>query len=473
MAKKIIRLSEYFNLAPNILDEKGIFNSFIGVDSLFFIDPFLFEKIDIKEFKSSRNKIKNYYRRIIRLLKFSKYKGDIAWRTAKKMMQFKEISAASLGYGQSTNNGNAIGQVLAERLINTAAEIISLGIEDPEIFELIGLFENDYGPDRLSDMTIYILLEDFLKFSDRLTSELKIGEIKEIKFKDIKYKLPRDNNGKAIILLPLQALRPLPTAQSWSDIADAAQYNEKIRKQYNQLVSEIWSDGSRRKIKKDNIKQVLLKNKTYLDSIIKAYLHCDPKGYNFIEDPKGLIRWFDFAQKFTSSESLNTKPPATPEELKEFVIKIINQFKRGIELNGLNKFLFQGNKPLHEKFTQLLFYAIADIYCNIYDVDLSREPNAGSGALDFKLSKGYKNKICVEIKLSCGKIVQGYTKQLPIYQESENVNESIYIIIRVTDSEKQISEVRKIYEQSKKEGKRMPEIFIIDARLFPPASKRH
>ena len=47
-----------------------------------------------------------------------------------------------------------------------------------------------------------------------------------------------------------------------------------------------------------------------------------------------------------------------------------------------------------------LFYAVADADREANNVDLNREPNAGNGRVDFKLSKGYTARVLVEVKKS-------------------------------------------------------------------------
>ena len=130
-------------------------------------------------------------------------------------------------------------------------------------------------------------------------------------------------------------------------------------------------------------------------------------------------------------------------------------------------------KPRHERYSQLLFYAIADTYCEANNLDVSREPNAGNGPVDFKVSKGYKGRVLVEIKLSSNKnLIKGFEKQLPSYQESERTDRCFYLVLRVTKSESQIKRVQKAHRNAEGEGKRVPRLIIIDALIKPSASKR-
>ena len=105
----------------------------------------------------------------------------------------------SLGYSHSRDNGSGIGPELAKRLATRGREIVALGITDPLIFELIGLFEEDFGPDRLSDMAISILWLRFLAFTDRVSKELNLSPRGTVKVRGMAFELPQSPSGKPMI----------------------------------------------------------------------------------------------------------------------------------------------------------------------------------------------------------------------------------------------------------------------------------
>jgi hypothetical protein len=86
-------------------------------------------------------------------------------------------------------------------------------------------------------------------------------------------------------------------------------------------------------------------------------------------------------------------------DLVAVVKKICEKFRWHIEQHGELLVLPDGTgRP--ERCAQILFYAVADGYCAQNDLDLSREPNAGRGPVDFKISRGYVQRVVVELKLS-------------------------------------------------------------------------
>lgn len=53
--------------------------------------------------------------------------------------------------------GRGFGQQFRQIIIKDMKDIIDLGADDPEVFHLMGLFEDNVGPDRLSDMNLLVL----------------------------------------------------------------------------------------------------------------------------------------------------------------------------------------------------------------------------------------------------------------------------------------------------------------------------
>ena len=183
-------------------------------------------------------------------------------------------------------------------------------------------------------------------------------------------------------------------------------------------------------------------------------------------------------EKFCNDNKLEISWEASPtiESVEVIVEKLSNSLKKNIENNGLNITLYDQSKipphPLHERYSQTLFYATADNYCDANNVGLTRESNAGRGPVDFKFNNGYSLNYLVEVKLTSNRdIVHAFEEQLPIYQQAENSSRAALLIIRVTNSATSIKRILTMEQNTRKEGKKVPRIFIIDGRLKPSASK--
>lgn len=202
------KLSRYFCLSATELRKAGVFNAFIGIDNKLFVDPILLQKAKTPEFSDSRQKLESYFADTVALLKACKHKDDVAWTAAGKRLLFHEEHGTALGYANAGSHGNAIGPELGSRLLNRGYEIVTLGVTDPVIFELIGLFEDDFGADRLSDMTVAILKDDFRAYTQRVTLDLDLKPRAVIRYSGGKeYMLPVSPDGTSPLLLVPEELR--------------------------------------------------------------------------------------------------------------------------------------------------------------------------------------------------------------------------------------------------------------------------
>lgn len=471
----VITLNVYFKISAEKLQEYGVLNAHLGIDNRLFVDPNLLKGTEVGELKDARADLTKYFVPIITLLKASKEPGDIAWREAAKRLTFREEHGAALGYASAGKGGRGVGPELAEMLVRRGKEIVSLGIEAPEMFELIGLFQENFGPDLLSDMAVAILKARFLSYTERVTSDLKLTPSTNFKFGGKDWLLPVHPDGKrGLLFVPSDVLSPLPVALDWYEIDEVARFNEEVRSKWNEIVAA--ASEEERKPTKAEIREMLLARPKNLADLIEVYRKAAGNGYDFDSDPAGLLSW-DFIGRNAAEAyplAIETKKPQSMDDLKKVVRQIVAQFKKSIEENKLYEVLYAPNgRPRHERFSQRLFYAIADSYCRANDVDLSREPNAGNGPVDFKLSTGYKARILVEIKKSVNSdLVHGFATQLDAYQKSEETEESLYVILRVSERESGITNVLTLCGEKQKEGAKVPEIVVIDARRTASASKR-
>jgi hypothetical protein len=145
-----------------------------------------------------------------------------------------------------------------------------------------------------------------------------------------------------------------------------------------------------------------------------------------------------------------------------------------VEDNGLWRFFHANGKVRHERFPQLLFFAIADIYCRVNGLDLSPEPNSGRGPVDFKLSQGYHKRFLVEVKYSRNpKLKHGYEVQLAEYEKAEKTSESMFLVIRVTDQASAPDDIEKLADERRRAGVPAPDVFVVDGRYKDSASHYH
>ncbi|HEX6747539.1 MAG TPA: hypothetical protein VF092_09650 [Longimicrobium sp.] len=467
------KLSDAFGVSNEAWIGEGAFDAFVEIDSRFHVDPHLLAVSAVPELQSAYTTFTRYFEEIIRLLDAAQTRTDPMFRTAVRKLVFREIPGVALGYSKGNISGSGIGIGLAKGIAETAQEIVAAGIKDPAIFELVGLFEEGIGADRISDMTIHIILSNLIDFSQRVAQNLGL-RTKSYKWRDGLVSLPYlPQRGQLTILVPYDILSSLPVALDWDDIDLVSTYNEALRQQVNRTIGETWKRESKR-ITKRQLRDALLRSPQTLRSFLDEYKGRPADHYDFARDPEGELVWHEIAKEYSKRFPLTFREHrVAPENILKVVTTICDHFANLIEANGLFHVFYNDDQELrNERFAQLLFYGIADAYCAANNFDLNREPNAGRGPVDFKISHGYAARVNVEVKYSSNpRLVTGYQKQLPIYDAAERTMHSIYLIIRTTQSTGAIEAVLQLETKQLNAGMRAPKVIVVDGRFKPSASK--
>jgi hypothetical protein len=199
-----IQLSKYFEVPAAELRKRGVLNAHLGIDNRLFVDPKLLNTSAIPEFKDARADLENYFTPVIKLLKASRQDEDVAWVAAKKRLTFDEEHGTALGYANAGEFGKGVGDYLADILVRRGKEIVDLGIDAAEMFELIGLFQERFGPDLLSDMAVAILKERFLVYTQRITAELNLKPQRAFSLNRKEWCLPIGPGGKRALIFVCQ-----------------------------------------------------------------------------------------------------------------------------------------------------------------------------------------------------------------------------------------------------------------------------
>jgi hypothetical protein len=464
--------SKVFNIDPGILSDKGIFDPVLNVDTKLFIDPLLIEKSRFDYFRNEVTKTyEEHYNNVISLLEESKMKDDLAWRSAKRLIQRKEIEGTCLGYGVNSISGRSISPRLQNGILSTAKEIIDIGVKKPELFILLPLFEEGVGPDTISDITTAAVQGSLYNFTAIVAHDIGIKTIEatfhgndiEIIANPLKSKL------SPIVLLPKDVLRQLPYASTWEEISDVAQFNHELRMRVNKYIGKIWA--ARTKREKEKERQKIIKSKEALETLLEAITETDVRPYNFELDASGVYKWRDVLEKVAEKYPKTlSKPTNDAEGLVTTVKEIINQFKFLVEEKGLNKLLWKDKStPNHEDVSQMLFFSTAYSYCKANDLDINPEMDTGNGLVDFKFSKGFKKRLIVEIKHSYNqKIIDGFGVQLNLYKKSEETCFGFYVVIDVGRLGKKYDKLVRMYNDSSKKA----DFYYINGKIKPSASKR-
>lgn len=468
-------LSQHFDLSPDIVDKAGVVDVVLNSDTLLFIDPLLLPESDHKEMsEGASDSYRERFEKIIKLLAASKKVDDVAWKAAKKLFKFSEVSWTCLGYASGTS-GSGFGKDLVSHTLETAAQIVDLGVDDPDLFMALALFEEGIGPDRISDMATNIILENLIEFNIRKIKELglkpSIIEVDKVKLE----LLVNPFTEKPLLMVPTDIVRDLPIAADWSDIARVTKENEALRERVNGHLGEVWATMTKKQ--KGIMKERALKSKESFNEVLSMLREVDREPYNFKDDRNGEVRWTrvydELSEQYPFDLSKYRGHKLNIDEVKEVVDQIITQFTDLVENKGLWKSLWtEDEEPCKEKAAQRLLFAVAYSYCRANDLDLTPEADAGNGPVDFKVSQGHSAKVVVEVKLSKGTVVHGYEKQLEIYKKADDTDVGIFLIIDVGSIGRKLARIQTIQKQHMEEFGKASEIVVVDANVKESASKR-
>lgn len=469
-----ILFSVYFGISPSALPAAGLIDPFLDVDVPLFIDPVLLEKSSNAIIRTTAiDRFRSHFEILVRMLTISLKENDVAWKGARRQLNLREPPENGLGYGGTGRSGSSRPEEIREAILRTSKEIVTLGARDPEMISLMGFFEEDVGPDTISDLTTTVIMDDLAKITETFC---RANGVPLFSF-DVcaTHKLPKfvDTKGRAapIILVPQDIVRDLPIANDWSDIERAAMENARIRERVNQFLGGIVKPTV--VDRKHALRRAALGSPADFDFFLAA-VKDNVSSYDPNLDALGYYRLkFIVANGFAElKQAAPYDLKLGPSEINRVVMDTITQFKRHVENGNLWEELWVENKPKKERASQLIYYAIADAFCKANDLDISPEANMGGGPIDFKFSSGYKARVLVEMKRSSGTVVHGYERQLEFYKAAAQTDFAIFVIIDYGDLGSKLNEVRRIRAERLKRGERASDIIVIDATPKTSASKR-
>ncbi len=472
---KPVTFSEFFEIEESDIKKVGAFNPILNGDSLLFVDPLLLEHSSVEEMANKAvNLYSSFFGTIIDLLAVSEEIGDPAWLGADRKLDVHEPPEVCLGYSGGNVRGSALGPVLRTNILHTAKKVVNLGADNPHLFPCMAILEDKIGPDRIGDITTHIIFDALLDYNERILPILGV-KTGEFVYGHRRVQLctnPFEKRKLAVILVPRDVLRDLPTADDWRDVSKSAQQTKEIKNRVNEQIGEIWKARTHRQ--KAEIKARVLADKKAFDTLLELVTNSGRTPYDLDGDRLGLTLWQRARNVLPTTHPLVLDGNITcPEDLEKLILKIVDHFKYLVEFQGLWKLLWDGDVARYEMASQLLFRGIAEGYCQANDVDISPECDNGGGPVDFKFSKGMSLKYLIEVKLSSNtKLVHGYEKQLEVYRDAEQTEAALFLIIDVGKLGKKLEKLTAMRNAQLKSGKRASDFIVIDGNQRSSASKR-
>lgn len=325
---------------------------------------------------------------------------------------FSEIPLIGLGYSVNHTGGKGIGNQLANSLSKTIVEFVKLGITDPMMFELSGLFERGIGADRISDMTIHILLSELEQFSCRVAESLKLPKAPHPTLICGQYfeGLPCYSTY-GILLIPQDILTSLPLAYSWTSSESITIHNNKLRENVNKMIGQSWSHSPTWKevvSKKDILKRLVLEKPELMKDLLDRYKAKSAKPYDFESDPKDEFRWHDSARDHAKRFPLNLKN--LENESNEKIMNIICEHFSRLVRNGLYINFYKESGDLNsERVGQLILLELLEHY--VEQSNFAVQYDRKNGIINLcNHSSSSKNRIILKYTSTQG-ISEYYEKQ--------------------------------------------------------------
>lgn len=477
--KEVIRLSDYLKVEPGVIEATGAINPVLNYDSKYFIDPLLVSSSSVPIVKNKGVKLlDSFFIDIYDLLQASEKEGDVAWRAASRLLNGKEVSSINLGYGVSTTHGSSLSRSLADRLLQTASQIIRIGITNPKLFLLLPLLEDGIGPDTISDITAAAIVPALSEFSESVYQSIPKVEVSgfEVDTSGKAYRLvPHPFQDGPVLLVPHDIVRRLPIASSWDEISDVCAFNLALRLKFNAIISSIFGSHAKEHRSKLAAKRAVVSSKEVASafvSFIEELQNDISRIVKQVVPDEVVIGRLKSDPSLLETRFEGWKSPETTEEAVAFVRRIVADYKFLIEDRRMSQLLYnESDEVRHERFAQMLFFSVAYARCRDCNIDITPEADTGNGPVDFKFSKGFNIRIVVEIKLSTNNGAVGtIAGQLRTYAEAEEAVHGIFVFLNVGRAGRKWEKISRLVDQYQKEY--AVEAHYIDSRKRVSASLR-
>ncbi|BBL75593.1 hypothetical protein [Methylomagnum ishizawai] len=473
-----VYFSDYFGIDPLLLEEYGALNISLINDLPLFVDPFLLFNSEKEQYRKLHDDIINY----LRFLREISSSDGVRLGLIKSWYLFPEIKQNWLGYSKVGNGGSGLGHKFANALnANLNSIFNNFGKEEVtkgSHLEKLCLVKEGVGRDNISDFTMNLIkgflceyTQDFAKQHIGKSGAKKVSvrhvlfNYKTRSWEHGIYYLPYID-GDYVLLTPKDILTKDDTwinkhdlIGDFDEIAHSLP-NAELRAQVNEYFLRLLPDNAKKKDIDRAAARVYLQYPELIDHYIRYKEDHGNEAEKlsaskvkatenlFIEGVEKLIRELGRSSEFFE------KNWDTFEEAYQRVVYL----KQVIEKNDGYRFFYVKGEPVkRESDLQLIFR----LTWFASPSDVNSEVNNGRGPVDYKISRGDKDKTLVEFKLaSNSKLKANLENQVKVYEQANNTRKSIKVILYFDDTELN-KLLRTLKELNLNPGK---ELILIDAR---------
>ncbi len=488
-----VYFSDFFNVKPGLVEKHGAFNISLINDLPLFIDPFLL-------FNSEKQKYQNLHAEILRYVAFLRDQStakNINDGLLRSWYCFPEVKQTWLGYSKVGNGGRGPGIEFARALNDNLNGVFS-GFDKNTIshsshLEKLCLIKENTGRDSISDFVTNLIKGYLLEYTQNFAKKninkslLREFTVRHVRFNydtstwsAEKFTLPAiavsGNKIDYVLLTPKDLLTKDDTWINRVDLVNqfrdivVSVSNDELRSQLNFYFSqnlpnpEYTKKGKEKAPKKQDIVAaigaVIRKYPELLDYYIRFKEDHGDEAVSISEEKVEEIHNLfvadlsNFIKGLAKETDFYDKRGDTLSESYERVIFL----KDFIENKDGYRIFYRKNDVIRREADLQIMYRLT-WFATFSDV--TREANEGRGPVDFKISKGAKDKTLVEFKLaSNSKLRQNLENQVAVYKKAHDTDKAIKVILFFSLEEEM--KVKRILEELGIDQEKY--VVLIDAR---------
>ena len=444
--------SDWFEVSPKSMEEYGAFNVSLINDLPLFIDPFLLFTSDLEAYQKLHDEVIKY----LAFLRDRSVAEEVNDGLLRAWYMFPEVKQLWLGFSKTGNGGSGLGMDFA-RSLNSNLSAIFTNFGDEKItkgshLEKVCLIRAGVGRDNISDFTANLIKEFLLDYTVAFANEhIDASLRKEVSVPGVRfdydkrvwcprtYNLPWVN-GDYVLLTPRAILT---RDENWINRPDMMNHFETIaqastdsvlRNEVSQYLARVLDKESKKADEHAAYDALIKKHPQLIEWYIKYKEDRGDKAKSNSEmkvsesEQVYIEQIGDLVSQLAAETEFYLRGIDTYQECRDRV----SFLKSEIENNGAYRLFYHGGKPIkREADLQILFrltwYSTPS--------DFNSEVNNGRGPVDFKVSRGNKDKTLIEFKLaSNSKLRQNLEKQVKVYEAANRTKSSLKVIFYFTSA---------------------------------------
>lgn len=476
--------SDFFEVPPEVVEEYGAFNVSLLADLPLFIDPFLLFNSDKAEYQELHDQIIKY----LRFLRDKSTNVELDAGLIRAWYRFPEIKQNWLGFSATSNKGSGLGKDFAAALHQNLHRVFTdFGrerITRGSHLEKLCLIGDGVGKDNISDFTTNLIHGFLLDYTqDFARANIREELRREIKVDKVRFNYETDTwergvfdlpsfNGDYVLLTPKDILTRDDTWISKPDLLDnfavipKAISDDALRAQVNNYFLKVLpkdKDGAPDETKKAKREAAAHTLKEYPEIIDFYIRYKEDHG----DDAENISSWKVEQSKRLYHDQFKLLGEALAQ-LTDFYNLAGDTYAEAYERvmflkdvienkDGYRLFYLKGKPIEREEDIQILYR----LTWRATPSDVNREVNNGRGPVDFKVSRGSRDKSLVEFKLAKNtQLKRNLEKQVEVYEQANNTKKSLKVILYFSlDELHRVERILRELELTDAEN-----IILIDAR---------